>query len=63
ERLITAGDLGLWFDTGHSRWGAFINAKLGAKDFTLLEKLMRDIVAEGPVTWTWKSLLLIGRKK
>jgi putative ATPase len=63
ERLITPGDLGLWFDTEHSRWGGFISASIGAKDFKAVETLTRELTAEGPVTWNWKSILLTAAKK
>jgi putative ATPase len=63
ERLITAGDLGLWFDKEHSRWGGFMNAKIGDKDFAAVETLMRELTGEGPVVWKWKSILLTATKK
>jgi putative ATPase len=62
ERLITGADLGLWFDGEHSRWGSFIRAELGGRDFKRLEDLMRELITLGPVTWTWKSLLMTARK-
>jgi putative ATPase len=62
ERLITAADLGLWFDSGHSRWGSLIRAELGDRDFKILEDLMRERTSQGPLTWNWKSILLTARK-
>jgi putative ATPase len=62
ERLIGAADLDLWFDSGHSRWGGFIRDRLGAGDFGLLERALRELVRQGPLSWTWKSLLLRARK-
>jgi putative ATPase len=62
ERLITAADLGLWFDSGHSRWGSLIRAELGDRDFKRLEDLMRERIGQGPLTWNWKSILLAARK-
>jgi putative ATPase len=62
ERLITAADLGLWFDGERSRWGKAIRAAIGDRDFKLLEDLMRERVAGGPLTWNWKSVLLVARK-
>jgi putative ATPase len=62
ERLITAADLGLWFDGKRSRWGRFIRAEMGDRDFKLLEERMRERIAQGPLTWKWKSILLIARK-
>jgi putative ATPase len=63
ERLISAADLGLWFDGERSRWGGFIKSRLGDKDFAALEALMREAVATGPLTWNWKSILLRARKQ
>jgi putative ATPase len=62
ERLITAADLGLWFDGERSRWGRHIRAEIGDRDFKLLENLMRDRIAQGPLAWRWKSVLLTARK-
>jgi putative ATPase len=62
ERLVGAADLDLWFDSGHSRWGAFIRDKLGDKDFASLENAIRELAGRGPVSWNWKSLLITARK-
>jgi putative ATPase len=62
DRLIGAADLDLWFDSGHSRWGAFIRDKLGDGDFRLVETAIRDLAKQGPLNWRWKSLLLTARK-
>jgi putative ATPase len=62
ERLITAADLGHWFDGERSRWGSLIRAEMGDRDFKLLEDLMRERTREGPLSWNWKSVLLVARK-
>ncbi|MDR2375324.1 MAG: AAA family ATPase [Treponema sp.] len=62
ERLIGTADLGLWFNSEHSRWGGFIKKRLGDRDFSLLENTMRELVKQGPLTWNWKSFLLTARK-
>jgi putative ATPase len=62
ERLITGADLGLWFDTEHSRWGSFIRDKIGDEDFASLRNIMGELVKQGPLGWNWKSLLLAARK-
>jgi putative ATPase len=62
ERLITATDLGLWFDAEHSRWGNCIRAALGDRDFKRLEALTRERALQGPLTWKWKCLLVTARK-
>ncbi|MDR1972419.1 MAG: AAA family ATPase [Treponema sp.] len=62
DRLITAGDLGLWFDASRSRWGSFIAAALGEDEVKAVENLLRERIGEGPVSWAWKSLLLKARK-
>ena len=63
ERLISAADLGLWFDGERSRWGKLIRAEMGDGDFKLLEERMRERIAQGPLTWNWKSVLLTARKR
>jgi putative ATPase len=62
ERLITAADLGLWFDGERSRWGSLVRAEMGDRDFKLLEELLRERTSQGPLTWKWKSVLLRARK-
>jgi putative ATPase len=59
ERLITGKDLGLWFDPERSRWGSFVSSALGIDDFKRLEGILRERTAQGPLTWKWKSLLLV----
>jgi putative ATPase len=63
ERLLTARDLGLWFDTEKSSWGSFIHKTLGKKDFTALRETLADRVKQGPILWKWRSLLLKSIKK
>ncbi|MDR0401094.1 MAG: AAA family ATPase [Treponema sp.] len=63
DRLITGGDLGLWFDGDRSRWGSFIRAAMGDRDFKRLEQLMRERIARGPLAWNWKSVLLRVKKR
>ncbi|MDR2135210.1 MAG: AAA family ATPase [Treponema sp.] len=62
ERLLGAADLDLWFDSAHSRWGAFIRDRLGDADFRLVETAIRELARQGPLSWRWKSLLLTARK-
>jgi putative ATPase len=61
ERLLTRRDLDLWFDRDRSRWGAFIGKRLGEKDFSRARELLLKRIEEGPLSWTWKSLLLRGK--
>jgi putative ATPase len=60
ERLISEKDLSLWFDAEKSSWGAFINRALGENDFSAIRGLLGNRIAEGPLKWKWKSLLLSG---
>jgi putative ATPase len=62
ERLIGASDLDLWFDSKHSRWGAFIRDRLGDQDFGRVEGAMRELATQGPLSWKWQSLLVSARK-
>jgi putative ATPase len=58
DRLLTERDLGAWFDTGRSSWGAFIAEALGEGNFLELRDALRDRIKQGPLVWKWKSLLL-----
>ncbi|MDR1238643.1 MAG: AAA family ATPase [Treponema sp.] len=58
ERPLTRQDLALWFDRDHSRWGAFIGEKLGAGNFNRVRTLLENRIAEGPIRWKWKSIML-----
>jgi putative ATPase len=56
ERLLTDSDLARWFDS--STWGGFMAKALGAEESAAVRKQLERRIAQGPVTWTWKSLLL-----
>ncbi|MDR1030927.1 MAG: AAA family ATPase [Treponema sp.] len=58
DRLLTARDLSLWFDTEKSPWGAFIARALGDATFARLRETLHDQISRGPLVWRWKSLLL-----
>jgi putative ATPase len=60
ERLITEGDAALWFDRDRSRWGAFLEEKMGTEAFSQVRQLLEKRIREGPLTWQWRSLLLQG---
>jgi putative ATPase len=58
DRLLTARDLSLWFDTEKSPWGAFIARALGDAAFARLREILHNLISRGPLVWRWKSLLL-----
>ncbi|MDR2134541.1 MAG: AAA family ATPase [Treponema sp.] len=58
ERLVSGRDLAAWFDPEHSRWGSAIGKNLGKADFSLIESLLREQTAKGPLVWKWQSVLL-----
>jgi putative ATPase len=58
ERLLLERDLAGWFDRAHSPWGAFIEKALGPEDFGAVRELLTGRAKEGPIRWSWKSLLL-----
>ena len=62
ERLLTKGDLDLWFDSEHSPWGLSISRSLGEKSFQMIRTLLDERISKGPIRWKWKSLLLKGIK-
>ncbi|MDR1143811.1 MAG: AAA family ATPase [Spirochaetaceae bacterium] len=58
ERLITEKDLSLWFNPEKSAWGRAMAASLGEQNFGELQKALAERTRRGPVSWTWKSLLM-----
>ena len=62
ERLINEKDLASWFDTDHSRWGAFMGGNLEKSDFSAIREALTIRIQKGPVLWRWKSLFLTAKK-
>jgi putative ATPase len=60
ERLLTKGDLDLWFDSERSPWGLSISRGIGEKSFLAIRTLLDERISKGPIRWKWKSLLLKG---
>jgi putative ATPase len=63
ERLLSGRDIALWFDAGHSSWGAFVMEALGEAEFLKFRQVLEERVKQGPVEWKWKGLLLRARLK
>ncbi|MDR2518179.1 MAG: AAA family ATPase [Spirochaetaceae bacterium] len=55
-RLLTERDLSRWFD--RSSWGRFIAETLGQEGAGAIQARLQARIKEGPVRWSWKSLLL-----
>ncbi|GHV16699.1 hypothetical protein FACS189493_3010 [Spirochaetia bacterium] len=62
ERLLADRDIAAWFDAERSSWGGRILKTLGEADFSRVRELLGERAKQGPVVWTWKSLLLTGKK-
>ena len=62
ERLLSERDIGGWFDSDRSSWGSAIHASLGDEDFQVLKSILLERIKQGPVVWSWKSLLLSAHK-
>jgi putative ATPase len=62
ERLLSDRDIADWFDAERSSWGGRILKTLGEADFSRVRELVGERARQGPVIWTWKSLLLTGKK-
>jgi putative ATPase len=61
DRLIGTRDIDAWFDREKSRWGVFMAKTLDMDVFTQAEETLRQRIQAGPLSWKWKSLLLIAR--
>ena len=62
DRLVGARDVGAWFDSENSRWGAFMSKALDPRDFSRAEEILREKSRAGPMPWKWKSVLLTAAK-
>ncbi|MDR2501139.1 MAG: AAA family ATPase [Treponema sp.] len=62
ERLLSERDIGGWFNPNQSSWAGQIQDALGEDSFHSLRKLLSERIAQGPLRWRWKSLLLTGKK-
>jgi putative ATPase len=58
ERLISPRDIAGWFDGERSSWGREALQSLGEAGFKAARELLTERARQGPLVWSWKSLLL-----
>ncbi|GMO46692.1 MAG: hypothetical protein Ta2B_28410 [Termitinemataceae bacterium] len=58
QRLLTEREILLWFDSGKSKWGAFIYKAIGSDDFEKIKHSMLIRCKKGAVVFRRNSLLV-----